>query len=433
MSNKNNERPNYSTDNLGLTEIGPGTMGNLLVENLEALPNKAIMLIGEPGIGKTAIINQMEKSGDYHVLSIRLVNEDEGTMNGYADPNSEDGTVILRVVKKVKEAADMAQDTGKRLVIFFDEINRAKEHMTKYVFNIIDTYRWGDFILPKNTSFVAAINPPTANHKVRDVLSDSALRRRFSLFAIKAVHGEYLEYARKAGIHQAVIGYLQSKPLDLYDYTSLDNGKIYACPASWDQVSTLIKWYEGKGKKLANLGKANNMDRMLTSILGDAVTCNFVSYAEDMSKRFAPENILNKYDSIRDEIKDSVNSEFTKEDADLDLSKISVITNNLAAYLANKFATDDKFILCIDPKSEEATKLGPKKVKAINKVAYNFVKFLHDCPSEMFQSFVSTLKSELIASSSYNEGTVGQVFTRLNPLVQFKEYKEVTTRHLELT
>ena len=82
-----NVRTNYSVDNLGLQEVGPGTMAKLLIDNLEANPNKAVMLIGEPGIGKTAIINQMEATKMFEVLSIRLVNEDEGTMNGYADPN----------------------------------------------------------------------------------------------------------------------------------------------------------------------------------------------------------------------------------------------------------------------------------------------------------------------------------------------------------
>jgi len=430
MSIKENTRGNYAVDRLGIAELGPGSMGALLLDHLEATPDKPLMMIGEPGIGKTAITNQLEESGKFHLLTIRLVNEDEGTMNGYADPDEGQATVTLRVVRKVKEAADRAVNEGRRLIVFFDEVNRAKDHMIKYVFNIIDTKRWGDFELPVDTSFIAAINPPTKNHKVRDILSDSALRRRFAIYATKADASEYITYAKKAKIHPAVIGFINTKAKHIYDYVALDNGQPYACPASWDAVSSIMYWFENvKLGKLKDVTKNISVNRMLTGTIGEAMTYEFLTFAEDMTKRYSPKNILDNYKDIQSEIRETVESEFTEEDAQLDLSKLSTVVSTLSAYVADKLVNEDMEFY-VSEEDREKNSVSKKDMLKANRRGHNLAKFLHDCPSEMFQAFFANLRRELNDLTSAKGQSVQKYLQRTNKLSNYKEYRDSANKYL---
>lgn len=426
------ERSNYSTERLQLKEMGPRSMASILISHMEAIPNKAIMLIGEPGIGKTAIVDQLQNTGKFHVFTSRLANEDEGTMIGYADPGTTKDTVYLRVVSRVKEAVETAKKSKVRLVVFFDEINRAKEHMIKCVFNIMDTKRWGDLKLPEDTSFIAAINPPTANHKVRDVLSDSALRRRFVLYAVKADVGEYLQYASKCNIHKCVLEFLQSQPDNIYDYHSFDNGMSYACPASWDAVSKVLYWYEKcQDGKLGNVLSHPSLNNMLTGIMGGGMTHQLLEYIEDTQKLFTPENILTQYGRLRGQVQNILQSEFTVKDLDLDASKLTRAANSLGLYVAHQMVENDMQFHCTESEAYERKITTKERVK-INLQGSNIAKFLFDCPSTVMNTFFTSLNGGL-AKLVKNSGLMNDYLTRVTQLTAYSEYVEAADKYNNIT
>lgn len=417
----NNNRSNYAVDKLQLTEVGPSSMSSIIEQHIHAIPHKAIMMIGEPGIGKTVIVNDMQSSGKYHVLTIRLVNEDEGTMIGYADPGKSEDTVKLRVVTRVKESVDYAKKNDKKLIVFFDEVNRAKEHMIKCVFNIIDMKRWGDLQLPSDTCFIAAINPPTANHKVRDVLSDAALRRRFVSYAVKADVGEYLTYASQHGIHQAVVDFLRSKPDSLYDYHAMDNGLPYACPASWDTVSDLVKWHITQGGTLTSVLNSIALQRIMVGVMGTAMTFDFLEFTEDMQKVFTPGSILYNYDNIRERVKGILASEFTEEDTDMDTSKLTRAASNLGKYLAYLIAEKGMQLHCTPEQAEERECSAKQRAKT-NLQGKNLATFLLDCPSTIMQTMFSSFDAEVKTLKA----VPGEVTKCLEVMAQLSNYDEYT-------
>ena len=425
-------RSNYATDRLNLSEVGPGRMSKILLTHMDVMPDKAIMMIGEPGIGKTMITNKLEKTGRHHVLTIRLVNEDEGTMIGYADPNGSEDTVILRVIKRVKEGVQLAIRNGQRLVVFFDEVNRAKEHMIKCVFNIIDTKRWGDLHLPENTSFVAAINPPTANHKVRDVLSDAALRRRFVVYAVKADVLEYLTYATEAKIHVGVTSFLRSKPDCLYDYHSMDNGFPYACPASWDTVGDVLSWYErSSGDKVHNIHNSPYVMHMLAGLIGTGMTHQLMDYFSTYNQRLKPEMILKNYAECKHFVEHALSTEFTKEDGDVNSSTLTSAATELGVYVANQIAHEKMFLHLSQSEAEEAN-LTAKERAQQNLEGHNLSKFLNDCPASILQSFVSSVQHELKEINS-DVTKVNAGLGVLSNLSAYPEYVTATTRYTDVT
>ena len=170
---------------------------------------------------------------------------------------------------------------------------------------------------------------------------------------------------------------------------------------------------------------------MLAGTIGEAMTYEFLTFAEDMSKRFAPENILNNYKEVRPEIQETINSEFTEEDADLDLSKLSTIVSTLAGYVAEKVANDG-MVFYVSDEEREKSGMTKKKALKINKQGHNLALFLSDCPSENFNSFNATFKSELkslLGSSREMEFT--SFLKVINGLTNYKEYVAVAQAYME--
>lgn len=426
--NQTNDRANYSVDKLHLTEVGPSSISTLIKHHIKAIPNKAIIMIGEPGIGKTVVVNDLQETGDFQVLTIRLVNEDEGTMIGYADPGQSEDTVKLRVVTRIKESVVAAKENNKQLIVFFDEVNRAKEHMIKCVFNIIDMKRWGDLELPKDTCFIAAINPPTANHKVRDILSDAALRRRFVTYAVKADVGEYIEYAKSHGIAQVVIDFLQSNPGCLYDYHSLDNGFPYACPASWDTVSDLVKWFASEnGDSIARIEDNVTIQRILIGSIGSSMAFEFLDFVKESCKTFAPQDIINDYKSVRPRVKAAINSEFKEEDSHtLNTSQLSRAARTLGIYVVHQLVSEGMQLHCTKEQAAER-KWDTKKMVKTNLQGKNLATFLSDCPSTVLQTFYAALNEEM-SNIVKNSGESTEYMHVLSQLVNYPEYIETVNR-----
>ena len=389
------------------------------------------MLIGEPGIGKTMIINNLQDTGKYHVLTIRLVNEDEGTMIGYADPGGSDDTVILRVTRKVKDSVIAAKEANKRLIVFFDEINRAKEHMIKCVFNIIDTKRWGDLQLPDSTSFIAAMNPPTANHKVRDILSDTALRRRFVVYAIKADAKEYIAYAKNANIHPSVISFLIEKPDCVYDYAAMDNGFPYACPASWDTVSDILKWHAKEGTMIRNIQNSPSVRNMLHGLIGSGMAHQFMDFMAITETTLTSENILLHYNTIRPHVLTAVNDEFTEEDATVDSSKLTQAATSLGTYVAHQIVNED-FHLFVSKQDGETLKMDTATRVKCNLHGKNLSAFLNDCPASVIQSFFSAQHSAL-ESITDNPQQVTAALSKLQKLIHYSDYVAATNKLANIT
>ena len=57
------------------------------------------------------------------------------------------------------------------------------------------------------------------------------------------------EYAVKAGIHGAILSYLDARPAHFYQMENTVDGRKFATPRGWEDLSRLLEIYERLGKK----------------------------------------------------------------------------------------------------------------------------------------------------------------------------------------
>lgn len=227
-----------------------------LVLESDAVP----LLIGESGIGKTALINKLGKKNDFYVINIDGNMLKEGEIGGL--PTVEDYTMkidgkevkqkrtVYAVHTKLQEIERVLNKTpGKTLLLFIDEINRCEHSVQQELMNIILNREINGFKIPKQVKVVAAMNPSskydTFNHTDYQVIDmDPAQEDRFVWIEMESDVKDWIEWgmgSKKSNIHQDVLNFISSFPD--YLHTPFSTEMVKATPRSWERVSNSYKVY----------------------------------------------------------------------------------------------------------------------------------------------------------------------------------------------
>lgn len=113
-----------------------------------------LLLWGESGIGKTAIIQAMADDSIHEPMwAITL---------SYREPTDQGGLPIITKdgVRLEPPAWGKALAKGGRGIVFFDELNTARPQTQASALRVVQEREIGELSLPDDTSFVAACNPP---------------------------------------------------------------------------------------------------------------------------------------------------------------------------------------------------------------------------------------------------------------------------------
>ena len=94
---------------------------------------------------------------------------------------------------------------------------------------------------------MAAGNPPEYNKSVREF--DIVTLDRLKLITVEPDYSVWKEYALKQELHPAVTSYLDLKPQNLCRIETTVDGKRFATPRGWEDLSELLKVYERLGKE----------------------------------------------------------------------------------------------------------------------------------------------------------------------------------------
>lgn len=117
------------------------------------LPEVPVLLIGPPGVGKTAMV-QATFDHAALLLTSTLVEEDIAGLP-YREGEHEYRTVP-DVFRKLAEADAAGQST----VLFLDELDKARRAVADTLLTLVASRRVGGVSLPEHTCIVAAANPP---------------------------------------------------------------------------------------------------------------------------------------------------------------------------------------------------------------------------------------------------------------------------------
>lgn len=192
--------------------------------------NRAVMIWGNPGTGKTAAVESAvkrlhRKMAYYHPISA-------GEIGARGMPSMRDGKLLWSeptFLEEVREGAD---------VIFIDEINIGREAMA-LTMRIVNERLAGTHRIPEHVSFVCAGNSPEQTMNDMPV----ALANRLAHIHHEVKANDFFENfiswgpAEESGARAAVIAFLKVKS-DLICGKPIDNG-AYPTPRSWAMFSAV--------------------------------------------------------------------------------------------------------------------------------------------------------------------------------------------------
>ncbi|MBB3227038.1 hypothetical protein FHW69_001639 [Luteibacter sp. Sphag1AF] len=131
-------------------------------------PQVPVLLIGAPGVGKTASVQQHFDHAEV-VLTSTLVEED------IAGLPYREGEYDYRTVPSIFRRLTEASAQGKTTVLFLDELDKARRAVADTLLTLVASRRVGGATLPIDTCIVAAANPPEFGGG--DGISDAMLSR----------------------------------------------------------------------------------------------------------------------------------------------------------------------------------------------------------------------------------------------------------------
>ena len=216
---------------------------------------RPIFLMGPPGIGKTAIMEQVAQELGVGLVSYSMTHHTRQSALGlpfiehkvydgkeYAVSEYTMSEIIASVYEKIEE-------TGlKEGILFLDEVNCVSETLAPSMLQFLQYKVFGRHRVPEGWLVVTAGNPPEYNNSVRefDIVTWDRLKR----IDVEPDYTVWKEYAYARVTHPAIMTYLDIKKGDFYRIESTVDGKTFVTARGWSDLSDMIRLCEDIGEKV---------------------------------------------------------------------------------------------------------------------------------------------------------------------------------------
>ena len=210
---------------------------------------RPILLMGPPGIGKTAIMEQVAKELGINLVSYTITHHTRQSAIGlpFISQKEYDGReysvteyTMSEIIASVYEQIEKSGiHEG---ILFLDEINCVSETLAPTMLQFLQYKKFGNHKVPDGFVIVTAGNPPEYNKSVRDF--DIVTLDRVKRIFIEEDYNAWREYAYKADIHGSIMSYLEIKKKNFYNIMSDVEGKRFVTARGWEDLSQVMKVYE---------------------------------------------------------------------------------------------------------------------------------------------------------------------------------------------
>ena len=216
---------------------------------------RPIFLMGPPGIGKTAIMEQIAQELGVGLVSYSMTHHTRQSAIGLpfiAKKNyggKEYSVSEYTMSEIIASVYDLMEETGvKEGILFLDEINCVSETLAPAMLQFLQFKVFGRHCVPDGWIVVTAGNPPEYNNSVRefDIVTWDRLKR----IDIEPDYKAWKEYAAETMVHGAIRSYLDIKESDFYRVESTVDGKTFVTARGWSDLSDMLRLYEKNGLKV---------------------------------------------------------------------------------------------------------------------------------------------------------------------------------------
>ena len=216
---------------------------------IPVIHQRPVLLIGPPGIGKTAIMEQVARECGINLVSYSITHHTRQSAIGlpYIEKKRFGGreysVTEYTISEIIASLYEKIEETGiKEGILFLDEINCVSETLAPAMLQFLQAKTFGTHKVPEGWVIVAAGNPPEYNKSVRDF--DIVTLDRVKKIDTEENYKIWKEYALAQGVHGAILAYLDIKPENFYRVQTTVDGKQFVTARGWEDLSRLIQTYE---------------------------------------------------------------------------------------------------------------------------------------------------------------------------------------------
>ena len=217
---------------------------------------RPIFLVGAPGIGKTAVMEQVAQELSIGIVSYSMTHHTRQSALGlpriehreFEGVSYEASEYTMSEI--VASIYDYMEKTGlRRGILFLDEINCVSETLHPAMLQFLQFKTFGRHRVPKDWAIVCAGNPPEYNKSVHEF--DIVTLDRLREIDVEPDYAAWKHYAQEKGLHSAVTTFLESKPDCFYKVESRPGGgKSFVTARGWEDLAETIAVYERMDKML---------------------------------------------------------------------------------------------------------------------------------------------------------------------------------------
>ena len=210
---------------------------------------RPIFLLGAPGIGKTAVMEQIAQELGIAIVSYSMTHHTRQSALGLPFIAHKEFEGLSYDVSEytmseiIASVYDVMSESGiKEGILFLDEINCVSETLAPSMLQFLQYKVFGRHKVPDGWVIVTAGNPPEYNKSVREF--DIVTLDRMKILEVEADYSVWKEYAKERNIHTAILNYLDMKKEDFYQVETTVRGRNYITARGWEDLSAMMLLYE---------------------------------------------------------------------------------------------------------------------------------------------------------------------------------------------
>ena len=222
---------------------------------IPSVHQRPVLLLGAPGIGKTQIMEQAARECGVALVAYTITHHTRQSAIGLPFISKKEyggreySATEYTMSEIVASIYNRMSETGlSEGILFIDEINCVSETLAPAMLQFLQCKSFGNHEIPKGWVIVAAGNPPEYNKSVREF--DVVTLDRVKKILVEPDYQTWREYAYKENMHPAILSYLELRNNCFYQMETTIDGKQFATPRGWEDLSRMKEVYERLGKNI---------------------------------------------------------------------------------------------------------------------------------------------------------------------------------------
>ena len=305
---------------------------------------RPIFLLGAPGIGKTAIMEQIAQELQIALVSYSMTHHTRQSALGlpfithktYGNLSYDVSEYTMSEI--IASVYDVMEESGlKEGILFLDEINCVSETLAPSMLQFLQYKVFGRHQVPEGWVIVTAGNPPEYNKSVREF--DVVTLDRMKILEVEADYAAWREYAADRGIHTAITNYLDLKKEDFYQVETTVRGKSYITARGWEDLSQMLILYAEEGLTVEESFVGQY-------IRNDRVVKEFTAYY-DLYRKY--QNDYKVEDILTGKVSEQAKDKARKADFDERLSLMGMLIDRMQQDVKENIQTSDMLSELMNP------------------------------------------------------------------------------------